>query len=198
MRDGIERLIPQGCVPSPAPMSMALIKALGLEAKGFSAVSEGKEEAHKCEQVGLVRVQALFQEHQVELAQSRKHGGEGGKWVSSFRARQARSPKFRCESKGGKVSQAKGAFPGLAVNRDAITATRAYHRSITASVLSTFFCASRDVIIPASSRQQKPPRWVESPRRGRLPRRRGTSTPSAPRPRSGSPSRRAAGTRGRS
>lgn len=94
MRDGIERLIPQGCIPPPTTMSVALIKAPGFEAKGLSAVSERKEEAHEREQVGLVRVQALLQEQQVELAQSRKHRGEGGKGgagrVSSFRIHLAR------------------------------------------------------------------------------------------------------------
>lgn len=60
VRDGIERLIPKRRVPPPAAMSVALIKAPGLEAKGLSAVSEGKEETHEREQVGLVRVQALL------------------------------------------------------------------------------------------------------------------------------------------
>ena len=68
VRDGIERLVPKRRVPPPAAMSVALIEAPGLEAKGLSAVSEGKEEAHEREQVGLVRVQALLQEQQVELA----------------------------------------------------------------------------------------------------------------------------------
>ena len=89
----------QCCAPPPATMSGALVKALGLQAKGLSTVSEGKEEADERKQVGLVRVQALLQEQQVELAQRRKQGGEARKWDGCLRsraylARRTRGPEY--------------------------------------------------------------------------------------------------------
>ena len=117
VRDGIERLVPQRCVPPPAALSVALIKAPGLEAKGLSAVSEGKEETHERKQVGLVRVQALFQQQQVELEQSKKHGGEGGKWGRCLRSVYLlhvgpEIPKSVARARAHCV-QAKGALAGL-------------------------------------------------------------------------------------